>query len=114
MKTEMAMDEFKIGHAITGILAGAISLLFNKYPRTRVEKFRAFFIVAGGAVTTAFLTPLLLAYFKWMENAEYGVAFILGLFGMGVLEGIYKVVQAFVVNPIETLEKIKKAWRGEP
>lgn len=107
------MDEFKIGHIITGGIAGAMALIFNKYPRSKREKLKAFAIVFGGAVTTAFLTPLALVYIPVLQKAEYGVAFIIGLFGMGVLEGVYKIMQAFIVDPYGTIVKLKNAFRGK-
>lgn len=113
MHTTSQMDEFKIGHIITGGIAGAMALVFNKYPRTKREKIKAFAIVFGGAISTAFLTPLALLYLPVLQNAEYGVAFIIGLFGMGVLEAVYKVVQALIEDPYGTIVKLKNAFRGK-
>lgn len=107
------MDEIRLGHLITGAIAGAIALVFNKYPRTRSEKVKAYSLVCGGAIVTAYLTPALLLWQEWLIGAEYGVAFIIGLFGMGLLEGIYKIIQSFITNPLGIIEQIVNIFRGK-
>ena len=76
----------KIPHIITGLIAGAIGTLFNARPRTRVEKIKAYLIIASGAVVTAYITPLIVAWKPFFAEVEYSVAFMVGIFGMGILE----------------------------
>ena len=103
----------KIPHIITGLIAGAIGALFNERPRTRWEKIRSYCIIASGSVVTAFVTPLIVAWKPFFADVEYSVAFIVGIFGMGILEGMYKVVKRFNSSPFEVMEAFKKIWRGD-
>lgn len=103
----------KIPHIITGLIAGAIGTLFNARPRTQWEKIRSYCIIASGAIVTAFVTPLIVAWKPFFADVEYSVAFIVGIFGMGILEGIYKIVQRFNTSPLELLETLKKIWKND-
>jgi hypothetical protein len=97
----------KTGHLITGLIAGVMGLLFNKRPQNIRQKTRSYFVVLSGAVLTGYLTPLILLKWKWLESAEYSVAFVVGLFGMGVIESIFMLISKAKTDPIGIGKAIK-------
>lgn len=107
----------KAGHLITGLVAGVMGLLFNKRPQTLRAKIRSYFVVLSGALMTGYITPLILLKWKWLIGAEYSVAFVVGLFGMGVVETGFIIVKKLKENPLEVInniiDKINKLRRGE-
>ena len=110
------MDELKmklgikLGYVITGLLGGLMSLMFNKRPKTRMEKIKSYTIVVLGALLTGYITPLILLKWSAFQNVEYSIAFIVGLFGMGITEAIFVLIQKLKENPIETIKSIKSIF----
>jgi len=70
-----------IAPAFIGALVAAIRAS-HLNPWQRVTTF----LVGFGAAT--YMTHPVLAWFKWEDGFEHGVAFVLGLFGMTVVEAI--------------------------
>lgn len=70
-----------IAPALIGALVAAIRASHLK-PWERVTTF----LVGFGMAT--YLTHPVLTWFKWEDGYEHGVAFVLGLFGMTVVEAI--------------------------
>lgn len=110
MEDLLAKFGIKLAHVITGLIAGSMGLLFNKKVLTRREKIRAYIIVVCGAILTGYLTPLLLVWAEWLQEAEYAVAFLVGLFGMGILEIIFDLIEGAKTNPTKIIELYKK-WK---
>lgn len=101
----------KTGHLITGLIAGVMGLLFNKRPQTMRQKIRSYFVVLSGAVLTGYITPLILLKWKWLIGAEYSVAFVVGLFGMGVIETLFIIIKKAKENPISTISSIRDIFK---
>lgn len=102
----------KMGYLITGLIAGVMGLMFNKRPNTIKEKMRSYVVVLFGAVLTGYLTPLVLLNWKWLQEAEYSVAFVVGLFGMGIIETGFIVIKKVKENPLEIGKQIKNIFRN--
>ena len=65
-------------------------------------------IVIIGAVVTGYVTPLILEWKPNWENTEHSIGFLIGIFGMGIIEGFMNLVKSFQKNPIKTIKSIKK------
>lgn len=100
----------KGGHVMTGLIAGIMGFLFNKKPSTITEKIRSYLVVLSGAVLTGFLTPLVLLKWDLLSDAEYSVAFVVGLFGMGIIESLFVLVNKLKENPLDIMKKIKDTF----
>lgn len=96
----------KLSHFVVGLLAGIITLIFNKRLFTLRDKVRAFFVVASGAIVTAFLTPLIIVWQPFLLPAEHGIAFLIGLFGMGVIQSLLSFLTDFSKDPKGTLSSL--------
>jgi hypothetical protein len=103
----------KISHFIVGLLAGIITLIFNKRLFTLKDRIRAFIVVASGAVVTAFITPLIIVWQPFMLPAEHGIAFLVGLFGMGVIQSLLSFLVAFTNDPSGTLSNILQSKKKQ-
>ena len=107
MEDMLAKLGLKGAHLITGLIAGIMGLIFNKKPVSKKEKIKAYAVVLGGAILTGFLTPLVLLKWEWLLGAEYSVAFVVGLFGMGILETIFNLIGRLKVDPVAVLKSLK-------
>lgn len=85
----LAKMGLKMGHLATGLIAGLMGFMFNKKPSNISEKIRSWVVVFSGAILTGYITPLVLLKWDFLESAEYSVAFVVGLFGMGIVESIF-------------------------
>lgn len=103
----------KTGHLITGLVAGIMGLLFNKRPQTLRAKIRSYIVVLSGAVLTGYITPLILLKWDWLSGAEYSVAFVVGLFGMGVIETGFVIVKKLKENPLDTIKNIRNIFKSD-
>ena len=101
----------KTGHVITGLLASGIGLIFNKRVHTLREKIRGYFVVICGSILTGYITPLILLKWKWLDSAEYSVAFVFGLFGMGIVESIFLLISKLKENPIQVGKAIRDIFK---
>jgi len=97
----------KTGHLITGLIAGAMSLVFSQRPRNLREKVRSYFIVIFGSLATAYITPVIVLKWIWLQSVDYSVAFVVGLFGMGLIESIFALLYKFKNNPLAVGKAIK-------
>lgn len=107
MEDMLAKLGLKGAHLLTGLIAGLMGLLFNKRPTTIREKIKAYAVVLSGAMLTGFLTPLVLLKWEWLQGAEYSVAFIVGLFGMGIIEAIFNFISKLKADPLGVGKAIK-------
>lgn len=98
-------------HLITGLIAGIMGLLFNKRPQTVRENIRSYMVVLFGAILTGYITPLVLLKFDFLLSAEYSVAFVVGLFGMGVIEGGFKIIESLKKDPLGVISSIKDIFK---
>ena len=113
MEDLFAKIGLKAGHLIVGGIGAAIAVHLGEPPSTVRGKFKRTLIVIFSVFSTGFLTPLVLTWLPVIADspAEYGVGFILGLYSLSMLNGIMKIVNGFVVDPIGTIKKIKDAFR---
>lgn len=102
----------KTGHLITGFIAGLMGMLFNKRPQTFRQRVRAYIVVFFGALLTGYITPAILLKWKWLIDVEYSVAFVVGLFGMGLIESIFVIINKLKNDPLSVIERLKKIWKG--
>lgn len=108
MEEMLAKLGLKSAHLITGLLGGAVGLIFGKQKNTLKGRLRSVGVVVIGAVVTGYVTPLILQWKPGWENTEYSIAFLVGIFGMGIIEGFMNLVTSFKKNPISTIKQIKK------
>ena len=107
----LAKFGLKIPYLITGAIAGVMGMVFNNKPRTTRQKIRSYVVVISGAVLTGYLTPLVFLYWEDLRSAEYSVAFILGLFGMGLIETIFVILNKLKDNPIDVIKSIRNIFK---
>lgn len=108
MEDVFAKIGLKFAHLITGLIGGGIALVFGKARPTLRDKIKAVVIVLLGAVATGYLTPLLLLWKPSLETVEHGIAFVVGIFGMGIIEGLINLVRKFQDNPMDIIKEIKQ------
>ncbi|WBX78359.1 hypothetical protein PG911_08875 [Tenacibaculum ovolyticum] len=77
----------KISLLITGGISGIIGARAEDKKGFLNYLFRAF----GGAMTTTYLTPMLVDSFHLSENSSYGVGFLIGLTSMNLVQVILKI-----------------------
>lgn len=106
MEDYLLKTGIKLSHFIVGLLAGIITLIFNKRLFTLRDKMRAFIVVTSGAVVTAFLSPLVLVWWPFLQPAEHGIAFLIGLFGMGVIQSLLSFLVEFSKDPKGTVSEL--------
>lgn len=101
----------KSAHLITGLIGGAVSLFFGKRKAvTMRDKLKSVMFVIVGAVVTGYSTPIILkANPSWSDN-EHGIAFVIGLFGMGIVEGAFTVVNEYKKHPLDIIKKIRDSF----
>ena len=108
MEEMLAKLGLKSAHLITGLLGGAVGLIFGKKKTTLMGKLRSIGIVIVGAIVTGYVTPVILIAKPHWENTEHSIGFLVGIFGMGIIEGFMNLVKSFKKNPISTIKSIKK------
>ena len=98
----------KIPHIITGVLAGLVGLIFGeRATKTFKDKVKITLIVIVGAIMTGYFTPLIFLWKPRWESVEHSIAFVIGLLGMGVVEGILNIINRFSKHPIKTVREVK-------
>lgn len=112
MEDIFAKIGIKSAHLFAGFIGGVFVMYFGKRPTSIREKIRAFITVILSAVCTGYLTPLIISWQPDWESVEHGLAFLVGLFGMGVLHGFFNLVTAFTYDPIGVVKNIRNAIRG--
>ncbi|WP_299124193.1 hypothetical protein [uncultured Tenacibaculum sp.] len=102
MTTQEILDYLgiKLGFLIVGGVSGIIGAKAEDKKGFLNYLFRAF----GGAMTTAYLTPVVVDYCKFSENSSYGVGFLIGLTSMNLVQLILKLSSdfEFIKNLIPT------------
>ena len=101
----------KGGHFLFGFIAGIVGLMFSQKPDSWRGRLRLFFIFIAGTVTTGVLTPLVLLKWQWLLSAEYSVAFVVGLFGMGLIEAGFRLITKLKQNPLSVLKSLKDIFK---
>lgn len=97
----------KLAHILTGLLGGAVALIFGKTRPSLKEKIRAVFIVLAGSIVTGYVTPMVLLWKPTLIGVEHGIAFLIGIFGMGVVEGLLTWLSKFRKSPVQAIKDIK-------
>ena len=87
----------KLGFLIVGGVSGIIGAKAEDKKGFFNYLFRAF----GGAMTTTYLTPVVVDYFKFSESSSYGVGFLIGLTSMNLVQAILK-----MSSNIEFIKKV--------
>ena len=113
MEDFIAKLGLKIPHIIAGIFGGVFIVFFGQRPRTLRDRIGAFTTVILSAVATGYLTPLILSVHPAWITGEHGIAFVVGLFGMGVIHGTLNIVNKFVTDGIATIKSIRSIWFGK-
>lgn len=108
MEELLAKLGLKLAHLITGFLGGAIGLIFGKRQKTPLGILRSILTVFVGAIVTGYLTPFILTIKPHWEDVEHSIGFLVGIFGMGIIEGFMNLVNSFTKNPIKTIKSFKK------
>lgn len=86
-------------------LFGGIATLYNA-PKVTIKVF--LIAVSGGALLAGYLTPFVSDVLNLSDNIESGLAFLIGVFGMNIIGGIFTISQRFKKDPIDTVKSIKK------
>lgn len=96
---------------IIGAIGGALSVLFGtQKPRTVKEYLKATSFIFAGAIITNFLTPLSIHLMPSLAGLESAVAFIVGLFGVGVVKALFGVVSMLSSDFFGTVKKFKEIF----
>ena len=80
----------KLGLLFGGFIGSVLSLRFAG-PISRLEKV---FMVAGGTSAATFITPIFSAYLDVKGSTEYGIGFLIGVYGMSAMAELYKLLQS--------------------
>ncbi len=90
---------------IAGLLGGILAL--SMMPKLTFRK--AVTAVVGGVACAAYVTPLVA---EWMDlasrNVENGLAFGLGIAGMNMLGGVFKLSERWRDNPTLDPDELRK------
>lgn len=101
----------KIPLLVIGAIGGAMSVIFgDKKPKTVGEYIKASSFVLAGAIVTNFLTPLAIHLMPSLNGLESAVAFIVGLFGVGVVKALFNVVKMLTTDFFGTVRKFKELF----
>jgi len=107
MEEVLAKLGLKSAHLITGLVGGAVGLIFGKQKNTLMGKLKSIGVVIVGAIVTGYVTPIILNVKPHWENTEHSIGFLVGIFGMGIIEGFINLVKSFTKKPIKTIKSIK-------
>lgn len=107
MEDILAKLGLKMAHLITGFIGGVVGLIFGKRRPSFRDKIKATFIVIFGAIVTGYVTPLLLGWRPEWETVEHSIGFVVGIFGMGIVEAGMNFVKRLQRDPIGTIKKLK-------
>lgn len=90
------------------IAAGFFGGIATLYSTTKVTVKVFLTAVSGGALLAGFLTPFASEILNLSGGIESGVAFLIGVFGMNIIGGMFGLSQKFRKDPIDTVSAIKK------
>ena len=94
----------KMTLVVAGLVGGVASLAFVSSYSPK-EGFAA---IIGGTACAAYLTPIIAAKFNVMGSTENAIAFLLGIGGMNIIGGLFKLSAGFRKDPLRTVSDIKK------
>lgn len=107
MEELLAKLGLKLVYLLTGLIGGSIALLFGGKIKTWRDKALAIIFVLAGSVVTGFVTPLILLWKPQWEVASYSIAFIVGIFGMGIIRDVFIFIYDFGKNPREYIRMLR-------
>ena len=113
MESFLAKVGLKAPYLIAGVFGGIFLVYFGGRPKTVREKIKAIITVILSAVATGYLTPLVISVSPDLVTGEYGLAFIIGLFGMGLIHGLLNFINDFIKDWSNTLNKLVRVIRGK-
>lgn len=90
---------------IAGVIGGIISLSFIR----NLSLFKGFTALLAGSFCAGYWTAPLAAYIGVSPDSDNAIAFFIGVVGMNLIAGIYKLFEAFSEKPLQTI----KEWRGK-
>ncbi len=103
---------FKVPYLIVGAIGGAISIVFgDKKPKTLREYTKASAFIMAGAIITNFLTPLAIKIVPLLDGVEHGTSLIIGLFGIGMAQALFKVLNDLKTDFYGTIRKLKDMFK---
>ena len=85
---------------IAGFAGGAVSLIYINKLTVKI----AGLAMISGISCASFLTPLIVEYFHLSLNAKYALAFIIGIMGLNLVGGFYKLGELFKKDPLKVLK----------
>ncbi len=92
----------KIGTVAAGLVGGVASLAFI----TNLTPKAGFTAVLGGALCAGFFTPAAASYLSMTGSMENALAFFLGVCGMNLVGGLFKISHSFRTNPVSTFKEL--------
>lgn len=94
----------KLPVVIAGFV-GSLAALPYLNAKTPLQKLSC---LVGGTASAAYLTPLALVFFSTPTQALHGgLAFVMGIVGMNIIGGIFKVSDKFKNEPLVILNKLR-------
>lgn len=94
----------RAGLVIAGFVGSIVSLTFVR----GLTPLGAIGAILIGVASAVYLTPVAVEGFDLSRNAENGLAFGLGLFGMNLVGGVFRLSERFRAKPLETLNSIRR------
>lgn len=95
----------KVSTLVAGIVGGVLAL--SMMPQLTWRK--AIAAVVGGGACAAYVTPIAAEFLNLTSrHMENGLAFVLGVIGMNVLGGVFKLSEQWREKPTLDPDKIKK------
>lgn len=105
----MALDPTSLWDRLPVIAAGVIGGILSVTMMPQLTFRRAVTAVIGGVACAAYLTPLLAEYMGvGSRNLENGIAFALGIGGMHIVAGIFRLATRFREDPAAVIKDLKK------
>jgi len=92
----------KFGTIIAGTIGGVASLAFI----TDLTPKAGFTAVIGGAICAGYLTPAAASFLSMTGSMENALAFFLGVCGMNLVGGLFRLSDAFKTRPLSTFQDI--------
>jgi len=112
MENFLAKVGLKAPYLIAGVFGGIFLVYFGGRPKTIREKIKAITTVILSAISTGYLTPLVISCAPDLIRGEYGIAFIIGLFGMGLIHGFLNMINDFIKDWSGALKELVRIIRG--
>lgn len=101
---------FKVSSLVAGLVGGVLAL--SMMPQLTFRKAVA--AVLGGGACAAYATPVVAEFLALTSrHIENGLAFVLGVIGMNLLGGLFKLSERWRDKPTLDPDKIKKLGDDE-